>query len=207
MATNNQLLSTLINTRAVALSLGIAATLFLSQPDNAQASDRDVKKESNRPHNWAREITGTWCNDPVFDWFASRFDEAGFDLGADSGFVSSRRTYVPRVDVNESEKEVKVSAEVPGMDEGSLDVSVTSDAITIKGEKKSEIVKTEGNQSHSRALERSFGSFKRTIALDSKVDCDKAEARLKDGILTIVVPKLAESQPVARKLSIKREIF
>src|SRR5690606_27240153 len=78
----------------------------------------------------------------------------------------------PTADVSETEKAIEVSVELPGMDEKDIDVSVTDDTLTIRGEKKSE---TEKKEKGYYLSERSFGSFQRSIALPASVDTDKVE--------------------------------
>jgi HSP20 family protein len=94
--------------------------------------------------------------------------------------------FAPEVDVTETDKEVRVSAELPGVDEKDVDVSLAEDTITIKGEKKAEKEEKEGGR---RYVERSYGSFERRIALPCEVDPDKAKAEYKKGVLTITLQK------------------
>lgn len=110
--------------------------------------------------------------------------------------------FTPRVDITEDDKEVKVSAELPGMDEKDIDVSVTKKALTIKGEKKEE--KEDKGEGYYRC-ERSFGSFHRAIPLDSEIDTDKVEASFKKGVLNIVLPKSSEFVKETKKVTVKSE--
>jgi HSP20 family protein len=106
----------------------------------------------------------------------------------------------PEIDVNETEKEIKVSAEVPGLEEKDVEVLLSSDSLTIKGEKKKE--KEEKGQSYYRS-ERRYGSFSRVIPLASDIEPDKAEAKFKNGVLHITIPKTEKAKADVKKIPIK----
>lgn len=110
--------------------------------------------------------------------------------------------YLPRMETSETEKEVKITAEVPGIDENHLDVAVRGDTITVKGQK--EDAGAANGQTRS-AAERRYGAFERTLKLPYQVDSEKAEAVLKNGVLTVVVPKLPGQQADGKKIAIRRE--
>ena len=126
---------------------------------------------------------------------------SGFNLSSWAPFERGvARTFTPRVDVAETDREIKVSAELPGMEEKDIDVSLTRDTLTIKGEKMEE--KEEKGKDYYR-MERSFGSFTRSIPLPVEVDTDKVEATFKKGVLTVTLPKKPEAQGTTRKIDIK----
>ncbi len=108
--------------------------------------------------------------------------------------------FSPRVDVSETDKEIKVVAELPGMDENDIQVSLENDALILSGEKKNE-VEEKGKNFHR--IERSFGSFQRVIPLDSEVEGEKVEAEFKKGVLTVTLPKPASALKAAKKINIK----
>lgn len=97
-----------------------------------------------------------------------------------------------------------ITAEVPGIDESNLDVTVNDDSVTIKGDKKDEISQSKNDKSF-HAIERSYGSFERTVSLPCKVQSEKAQAVLKNGVLTVTIPKSHETKTDGRKLTIRRE--
>lgn len=151
----------------------------------------------------------------AFPWFAEPFAWnsmfSGFDtLGKKMEQLASHSVmldthsggYLPRMEISETEKEVKITAEVPGIDENHLDVSVRGVTITIKGQK--EDVREAKAQTRG-AAERRYGAFERTLKLPYQVDSEKAEAILKNGVLTVVVPKLAGQQADGKKIAIRRE--
>jgi HSP20 family protein len=111
-------------------------------------------------------------------------------------------TFTPHMDVVDSEKEIKVSAELPGMDEKDIEVSITREALTIRGEKKEE--KEEQGKDYYRS-ERSFGSFTRTIPLPVDIETEKATASFKKGVLTVKLPKTKQTIEETKKITIKAE--
>jgi HSP20 family protein len=98
---------------------------------------------------------------------------------------------MPRVDVIDREDEILVRAEVPGVDKKDLEVSLTDNAVTIKGSTRHEEKEEKGDFYRS---EISRGSFSRTVALPGEVDGDKAKASFKDGVVEIAMPKLEASK-------------
>jgi HSP20 family protein len=111
----------------------------------------------------------------------------------------------PRVDVVEDEKAVAISAELPGVKEHEIEVSLLGDELTIKGEKRSEHEEKKDEQGRVvHRAERSYGAFQRTITIPYKVEADQVSANFKDGVLTITLPKPADA--VAQKQERKIEV-
>ena len=98
------------------------------------------------------------------------------------------------MDVKESAEAVVVKAEVPGIDAQDINISVTGDVLTIKGEKKSEREEKEANY---HLVERNYGSFSRSLKLPAAVDLDKIEAKYDKGVLTVTCPKKEAVKPKA----------
>lgn len=116
----------------------------------------------------------------------------GFDLDAFHGGFS------PALDVSETDEAVVVKAEMPGIPVEDISISLIGDVLTLSGEKKDE--KEEKGENCSR-IERSFGSFSRSIQLPPYISADKVDASVKDGILTISIGKKPEVKP--RKIEVK----
>jgi HSP20 family protein len=110
--------------------------------------------------------------------------------------------WAPAIEVFEREDKFMVKAELPGMKEEDIDVSVVGDTLTIKGEKKAE---TEAKEENYYCCERSYGSFFRSIALPSTVDAKKIEASYEDGVLEVSLPKAAEVKPKKISVSTKKK--
>lgn len=109
-------------------------------------------------------------------------------------------TFIPKVDVKEKDNQVLVSAELPGIDQKDVDVTVTRDTVRIAGEKKHEEEKEE--RGYYRR-ETSYGSFERVIDLPAEIDENKAEAEFSNGVLTIKLPKSEQAQAQRKKIKIK----
>jgi HSP20 family protein len=107
---------------------------------------------------------------------------------------------VPTVDVTDAEKEMVVTAELPGLDEKDFEVTLAGDVLTIKGEKKEE---TENRNGGAYYVERRFGSFSRSVRLPFTVEDDQIDAKYDRGVLTIRVPKPAEAQRQVRRIEVK----
>jgi HSP20 family protein len=105
----------------------------------------------------------------------------------------------PAIDIVEDEKAYQLTAELPGMEEKDVDVSIDGDMLTLKGEKQQETEKKQGNHTLS---ERSYGSFQRSFSLPDGVDREKIEANFAKGVLTITLPKSAAA-PAAKKIEVK----
>ena len=116
----------------------------------------------------------------VFDSFGRNWG-----LGAFPEFTGS---FMPRLDVTEDAKAVTVTAELPGLSEKEIDLSLSGDTLTIRGEKKEE--KEDKNRNYYYS-ERSYGTFMRSIPLPRQVETDKVSASFKKGVLTITLPKTA----------------
>jgi len=151
--------------------------------------DVPVRRDSDHPFALFRKEF-----DDLFDNFFRSFDMQPFEgrIGA----------FSPKVDVTENEKEFRISAELPGMDDKDIDVSLQNDMLTIRGEKKEE--KEDKGKDYYR-MERSYGSFSRTIPLPVEVETNKVDAKFKKGVLTITLPKTEKAVSENKKISVKVE--
>ncbi len=122
------------------------------------------------------------------------FDES---FWAPFGLLDGRRErrhmgrLMPRVDISETDTEVKLRAEIPGVDPEKLDIEVTEDTITLSG--KTERSEEEKKENYYRA-ERYVGEFSREFMLPCRIEPDKVEARAKNGVITISLQKQASEQ-------------
>jgi len=108
--------------------------------------------------------------------------------------------FAPAVDVVETKDAILVKAELPGIDSKDLDISITGDLLTIRGEKKSE---REEKGKNFHRMERSYGSFTRTVEIPSYANTDKVLADYKDGVLTVSLAKKEEAKEKTVKVDIK----
>jgi len=134
--------------------------------------------------------------DRLFDQFSRGVlaPMAGFS-GDGSGALT------PRIDVSETDKTIEVTAELPGVEEKDVEVTLVENTLTIKGETREEQT-SENERFHLR--ERRFGSFVRSIALPNSVDAEKIEAVNENGVLTLTLPKAEAVKP--KRIEVKKMI-
>lgn len=133
--------------------------------------------------------------DRLFERFSKGFGVPAFE----PFFSRDIELAAPVVDVVEDDKAFTVTAELPGIDEKDVDVTVSGGVLTIKGEKKKE--REEKDKNHYLS-ERSYGSFERAFSLPEGVDQDKIAANFAKGVLTVTLPKNAEAQK-SKKIEVK----
>jgi len=126
------------------------------------------------------------------------FEQCWSDLG--SRMLSLDFEAMPTVELSETEETLRAVADLPGVDPKHLDVSVSGEALMIKGERRQESVE-KGEGFHS--VRRDFGSFSRTVRLPCKVDVERIKATYRKGRLEIVMPKLGVEK--ARGIQIEVE--
>ncbi len=143
---------------------------------------RDFQREMNR----------------LFDEFFGEFPLMARE--GETGWLPG--AFVPRVDVSETDTEIKATAELPGMDEKDISVELEDNFLTLRGEKKTEQEEKEKNWFHR---EQSYGSFHRVIALPAGVDASKATAKFRKGVLTVVAPKREEEKSKRKTVPIQAE--
>lgn len=124
--------------------------------------------------------------DEFFGRFPSRLDI--FETG-----------WSPSVDIRETKDDIIVEAELPGIKQDDVSVSITDNVLTIKGEKKQE---KEVKEEQYHRIERSYGAFQRSFTLPTVVQADKAKATFKDGVLKVVIPKAEEAKPKEIKIEV-----
>ena len=106
--------------------------------------------------------------------------------------------FVPTFEVKETRDGYVFKADLPGVKEGDLDISLSGNTVTVSGKREAE-EKNEGETWY--AYERSYGSFTRTFTLPEGANADDAHAELREGVLTLTVPKRPEAQP--KKIAVK----
>jgi HSP20 family protein len=129
----------------------------------------------SRPNRFESDLDKVWRH-----WFAP------FEVFEAPSLAS------PSVDLAETESEVIVKAELPGLTDKDIDITLSDDTLTIQGEKKQD---SEEKGKHYHRVERRYGSFKRCVTLPSPVDAKGVAARFENGVLEITLPKAEEAKP------------
>ncbi len=117
-------------------------------------------------------------------------------------FIPARReiTFRPSIDLIETDNEVVLKAELPGLKKDNIEITVTEDEVHLIGEKKEEM---EAKKENYLRKEICYGKFERVISLPAEVDPEKVEAEFKDGILEIKMPKKEEAKRKVKKIELK----
>lgn len=132
--------------------------------------------------------------DRLFDDFLAPAEPRSF------GGAGTQAAVWPSLDVDETDQAYTVTAEMPGVDQKDIELDLRDNALTLRGEKRSERKEEEGGRRYS---ERSYGRFERTIPFAAEVDADKVEARCENGVLKITLPKNARARDTSRRIEIK----
>ena len=124
--------------------------------------------------------------------------------GIDTTRVSkpSLGSFTPNIDVEENDREFRIVAELPGMEKGDVDLTLTKEALKLRGEKYFEREEKEANENRYYS-ERTYGSFERVIPLTVEIDEDNVDASFKNGVLTVVLPKSVKAQREQRKITVR----
>ena len=112
---------------------------------------------------------------------------------------SSRRAWAPVVDILETDNDLLVRAEIPGMNRDDIGIEVTGESLTISGERK---LAEEDDRKYIR-VERPYGQFQRSFTIGVPVQPDKVKASYRDGVLEVIIPKAEEVKP--KKITINAE--
>src|ERR1043165_4506706 len=147
--------------------------------------DRSVARQESPFLSLQREV------DRLFDDFSRGFPALPT---LSSGAVE----LMPSMDVTETDKEIEITAELPGLEEKDVQINLADNLLTIRGEKKAE---KEQKEKDYRLVERSYGSFARTLELPEGVNPDAVKATIDKGVLKVTVPKPAPAQ--VKKIDVK----
>ncbi len=116
-----------------------------------------------------------------------------------SSMAATEAVWSPLVDIQETKDSILLKAELPGVKQEDIQVSIVGDTLTLKGERKRE---TEVKEDQYHRIERSYGSFQRSLVLPSVVDPSRVKATYRDGVLEIQLPKKEEAKPKAIKVEV-----
>jgi HSP20 family protein len=198
---------------------------------NRSDSNIDVKRDQQTPQRTPQHATPAHSSalrgetrpaplDPFqamrreMDRMFDRFFGRGFGLpsawrmseteplwrGGEEGFAFS----APAIDFAEDESAYHLAAELPGLSEKGINLSLSDDLLTISGEKREERQEQEKDKNYHYS-ERRFGSFRRVIQLPQHIDRDKIEANFRNGVLNVTLPKSHDARQPQRKIDIKAQ--
>ena len=114
-------------------------------------------------------------------------------------FSPVEKNKFPKVDITETDNNFLITAELPGLDEKNVDLTLDDGTLTIKGEKKKE---TENTQGKFYSRERSYGEFKRSFEVPEIIDQNKVDASFVKGVLTVTMPKIPKAKKAVKKIPI-----
>ena len=124
------------------------------------------------------------------------------DIFDDSSLMAtSSGSFVPKFNISETDTAFEVSAELPGLEEKDIDISIEKNILSIEGEKNFE---EEKNEKNYHLTERRYGSFKRSFSLPENLALDKVEAKFNNGVLTMHLPKTDEGKKKVTKVKITK---
>ncbi len=158
-------------------------------PWKRNSGNLSVRRDNGDPfQSFSREMDRLFQN--VLSEFPGRMSLAERSFGA----------FMPQIDVKETEKEFRITAELPGMEQKDVEVTLENGVLRIKGEKREEHTEEKGDFYRS---ERQYGAFERAIPLADDLDIDKAKAEFKKGVLSIVLPKSENARSNRRTIPVE----
>lgn len=141
--------------------------------------------------------------DKMFEDFTQSFPSMlDFDpfRGLSPAFDMKGAGIMPKVEVSEDKKAYEITAELPGVDEADVNLTLHDDVLTFSGEKKSQ---RDEKKKGYQVSERSYGSFRRSFRLPNDVDADQISAKFDKGVVTITLPRTARTKPKGRSIPVK----
>jgi len=159
--------------------------------------DVAVRRDLNDPFDALRRQM-----DRMLEEFSEGFGITPFNWGNRGLLEENWGGYWPQIDVTEDEKGYTVMAELPGLEEKDVEVTLSDNALTLRGEKKREFEEKDRN---FYRMERSYGTFQRTIPIPAEVDEARIEASFKKGVLTVTLPKNETARKEEKKIKVKAE--
>ncbi|MGB3974858.1 MAG: Hsp20/alpha crystallin family protein [bacterium] len=138
--------------------------------------------------------------DRVFDEIFGGFGFADKSAAESWDTLMPSALFKPNLDISETDKEYSITVELPGVDEKNIELELIENTLKIRGEKKQE---TEKKDKNYHCVERSYGSFQRSLTLPEDADQEAIRAEYKNGIMTISIPRKPELKPESKKIEIK----
>lgn len=176
--------------------IGVILTACLS----ANAYGNTEKNHSDSRHHYWEKYFNTPFEE--MDRFFSHFNNGFLNDTFYKPHRDMPNLFIPKIDLTEDEDNLRMTVELPGMDEKDVEISVSEGYLVLEGEKKPNHVKAKAN---SHRIERSYGKFNRRVYLPAEVNRDKVVAKFKNGLLTIEMPKTDEAKEHLKKIPITPE--
>lgn len=156
----------------------------------------------NKKSNEVDKTGGSFSLRPFYSEIDRLFDNFFNDSGKFPSTLFGKDRFASfslKIDISEDDSSIDVSAELPGLDEKDIQVSLKDEVLTIKGEKKHEEEKK--NKDYYR-VERSFGTFERSIRVPEGINADNIKASFKKGVLKVSLPKSEKAKEKARRIEV-----
>jgi HSP20 family protein len=138
--------------------------------------------------------------DPLFNFVDRFFNDGSFNglSNRPTELTPTNRTWLPPVDIVETEESFVATADLPGLTKEDIDISLENNLLTVSGERRYE-KSTDGDEGKFRRVERAYGSFRRSFNLPTGVDVQKVQAQFEHGVLILTMPKaeVAKSRKIA----------
>lgn len=118
-----------------------------------------------------------------------------------SKLMEDGESFIPKVNVKDTDEAIMVSAEIPGVEKDQLEITLNDDTLVLSGEKKHSHEESEKDGHHY--VERSYGMFRRVIPLNVAIDEDNVDAKFKNGVVTIKLPKSSDQKGTQKKITLR----
>ena len=193
-------LSTLFVLAATALSAREGSRQMLEQGRRAGQQVADAWRGTFDPFFAMQYDMSRWFDELWGQTFGFRHSPATHPLRALTNFGAGGLFGLPPADLKETDRELRLAIELPGLTRDDIDISLEGDSLVICGRKAEEI---EDAAATYRVSERRYGRFERIFPLPADVDRAKIEARFRDGVLRIVAPREIETAPQRHRIEVK----
>lgn len=150
---------------------------------------------SNKSNNISDHILN--FHREVDNWFENAFRSFGFPTSR----FNNNMNFNPNVDIVENNREYQIIVDIPGINENDLKIDLHGNTLSISGEKKQDNTSNKQDYHH---VERFYGGFQRSFTLPEDSNLNHIDASLKNGVLTIIVPRRPELKPISRRINIRK---
>lgn len=160
------------------------------KPWTTEGRERLLTDFNTRMSNMQREFNH------LFDGFSSGWHSNPLVLESEKFF----NRFIPSINVRENDKDITVTAELPGLEEKDIQVTHSDNELVLEGEKK---IEKRDPKDKDHVIESSYGTFRRVIGMPATIDLSKIDAKFKNGVLTITLPKTDKAKENIKKIEVK----